>query len=128
VLLVGEAAGIDPITGEGIAQAVEYAHAAGSYLAERLGTGDLGFSDWGEHLRGSRIGFDLGIRTRIVDYCFGARRPAMERFLVGTPSLLDAALLAWAGIPVPWTVLVRLGFASAGVALRMPFTRSRVRA
>ena len=125
VLLVGEAAGIDPITGEGIAQAVEYAHAAGSYLAARLATGELGFSDWGEHLRGSRIGFDLGIRTRIVELCFGARRPAMERYLIGTPSLLDAALLAWAGIPVPWTVLTRLAFASAGVALRMPFTRSR---
>ena len=65
------------------------------------------------------------IRTRIVELCFGARRPAMERYLIGTPSLLDAALLAWAGIPVPWTVLTRLAFASAGVALRMPFTRSR---
>ncbi len=124
VLLVGEAAGIDPITGEGIAQAVEYAHAAGSYLAARLASGELGFSDWREHVRRSRIGFDLGIRSRIVDLCFGPRRPAMERYLLGTPSLLDAALLAWAGIPVPWTVLARLAAASVGLAVRMPFTRA----
>ena len=121
VALVGEAAGIDPITGEGIAQAIEYAHAAGPYLASRLASGRLGFEDWGDHVRKSRIGFDLGIRTRIVGMCFGPRRAAMERYLLGTPSLLDAALMAWAGIPVPWTVLTRLAFATAGLAVRLPF-------
>lgn len=120
-LLVGEAAGIDPITGEGIAQAVEYGHAAGAYLAARLATDDIGFQDWGEHVRKSRIGFDLGVRARIVELCFGARRRAMERYLLGTPSLLDAALKAWGGIPVPKTTLARLAFATAGLALRLPF-------
>lgn len=121
VALVGEAAGIDPITGEGIAQAIEYAHAAGPYLAARLAAGELGFEDWGEHVRRSRIGFDLGVRTRIVEHCFGRRRAAMERYLLGTPSLLDASLMAWAGIPVPWAVLTRLAFATAGLAVRWPF-------
>jgi len=121
VVLVGEAAGIDPITGEGIAQAVEYAHAAGPYLAARLASGALDFEDWGEHVRSSRIGFDLGIRTRIVGMCFGPRRAAMERYLLRTPSLLDAALMAWSGTPVPWTVLTRLAFATAGLAVRLPF-------
>lgn len=121
VVLVGEAAGIDPITGEGIAQAVEYAHAAGPYLAARLASDALDFEDWGEHVRKSRIGFDLGIRTRIVGMCFGPRRAAMERYLLRTPSLLDAALMAWAGTPVPWTVLTRLAFATAGLAVRLPF-------
>lgn len=121
VLLVGEAAGIDPITGEGIAQAVEYGQVAGAYLASRLASGDLGFSDWALHLRKSRLGFDLGVRTRIVELCFGRRRPAMERYLVGTPSLLDAALKGWSGQRVPWTTLARLGAATAALAARMPF-------
>ena len=41
-MLVGEAAGIDPVTGEGIAQAIEYGVLAGRYLAQRLGGGDAG--------------------------------------------------------------------------------------
>ena len=123
VLLVGEAAGIDPITGEGIAQAVEYGHAAGAYLATRLAGADLSFADWSRHVEGSRIGFDLGVRTRIVGLCFGARRSIMERYLLGTPSLLDAALKAWGGIKVPWTTFARLGLATAGLLARLPFER-----
>ncbi len=121
ILLVGEAAGIDPITGEGIAQAVEYAQATAAYLAPRLDRNELHFTDFRAHITRSRIGYDLGIRTRIVDHCFGRKRPAMERFLLGTPSLLDAALKAWGGIPVPWTTKARLGAASASLALRWPF-------
>jgi flavin-dependent dehydrogenase len=122
VLLVGEAAGIDPITGEGIAQAVEYGHSAGTYLAPRVGSGDLGFEDWREHLRKSRIGFDLGVRTRIVELCFGPRRERMEGYLIGTPSLLEVALRGWGGQRIPWTMLARLGAATAGLAVRFPFT------
>jgi menaquinone-9 beta-reductase len=121
VLLVGEAAGIDPITGEGIAQAVQYGHAAGRYLAARLGGDDLAFDDWRQHLRSSSIGFDLGIRCRIVGLCFGPRRAAMERYLLGTPSLLDASLKGWGGMKVPWTTLARLSASLAGLAFRLPF-------
>lgn len=119
-LLVGEAAGIDPITGEGIAQAIEYGHAAATYLAPRLASDDLRFGDWGQHLRQSRIGFDLGVRTRIVGLCFGPRRPAMERYLLRTPSLLDAALRGWGGHRIPWTTFARLGMATAALAARLP--------
>ncbi|MFO0589727.1 MAG: FAD-dependent monooxygenase [Polyangiaceae bacterium] len=124
VLLVGEAAGICPITGEGIAQAVEYAHAAGAYLAERLASGELSFRDWNAHVHRSRIGFDLEVRTRIVGYCFGDRRATMERYLVETPSLVEAALIGWSGEKIPWRVLARLGVATAALALRYPFARS----
>lgn len=124
VLLVGEAAGICPITGEGIAQAIQYGHAAATYLASRLAQDRLDFADWPEHFRGSPIGFDLGVRTRIVKHCFGARRALMERYLVSTPSLLDASLKGFGGIPVPWTTLARLAFATMGVVARMPFGSS----
>jgi len=123
VLLVGEAAGIDPITGEGIAQAVEYGHAAAPYLASHLASGKLDFADWSAHVRKSRIGFDLGVRTRIVGLCFGARRAVMERYLLRTPALLDASLKGWGGVPIPWTTYARLLASTAGLAVRMPFAR-----
>src|SRR5262249_6799195 len=61
-LLVGEAAGIDPALGEGIAQAVFYGAAAGPYLSRCLDRGDLSFGDWRRELSRSRVGLDLGIR------------------------------------------------------------------
>lgn len=121
ILLVGEAAGIDPITGEGIAQAVQYGHAAATYLLPRLDTGDLRFGDWGGHLRSLRIGLDLGVRTRIVGLCFGPRRAVMERYLLQTPSLLDAALRGWGGAPIPAATFARLGLSTLALALRWPF-------
>ena len=101
-------------------QAIQYGHAAATYLAPRLASDDLRFEDWGPHLRQSRLGFDLGVRTRIVGLCFGPRRPAMERYLLRTPSLLDAALRGWGGHQIPWTTFARLGMATAALAARLP--------
>ena len=63
VLLIGEAAGIDPVTGEGIAQAIQYGAVAGSYVARKLRTRDLFFDDWRHEVMGSMIGHDLSVRT-----------------------------------------------------------------
>jgi hypothetical protein len=60
------------------------------------------------------------VRTRIVGLCFGPRRQVMERYLLGTPSLLDAALRGWGGQRIPWTTFARLGVATAALAARMP--------
>lgn len=51
VLLVGEAAGIDIVTGEGIAQALQYGAMAGPYLANALNRDYFGFEDWIDHIR-----------------------------------------------------------------------------
>ena len=58
VLLVGEAAGIDGLSGEGIAQSVEYAALAGPYLAEKLAGGDSSFRDWSTRVARTTLGFD----------------------------------------------------------------------
>ena len=50
-LLVGEAAGIDGLTGEGIPQAIEYGAVAGAYLADKIGQGDFSFGDWSSVVR-----------------------------------------------------------------------------
>jgi flavin-dependent dehydrogenase len=85
VLLVGEAAGIDPVTGEGIAQAIQYGQAAGPYLARKLSEGDLQFADWPRAIRRASIGRDLLVRSAALRLAYGTWRPTVERFLIETP-------------------------------------------
>lgn len=88
VLLVGEAAGIDPVTGEGIAQAIQYGATAGSYLVRKLAENDLAFEDWPAAVRGSSVGRDLLVRTLGVGLFYGRPRPNVERFLLDHPEFI----------------------------------------
>ncbi len=106
-LLVGEAAGIDPVLGEGIAQAIFYGHTAGRYLARCLDANDLSFLDWQGELRRSRVGFDLRARARAIPLVYGRGRPALERWVVSSPSLARSGLRYFAGDHVPRAPLAR---------------------
>jgi flavin-dependent dehydrogenase len=97
VLLVGEAAGIDPVTGEGIAQAIQYGAVAGRYLARKLVERDLEFSDWRTEVSSTMIGRDLITRTLGVGLFYGAYRPNVERFLLDTPDFVRVGLQHFAG-------------------------------
>lgn len=88
VLLVGEAAGIDPVTGEGIAQAIQYGATAGSYLSKKLAQNDFAFEDWPAEIRGSSVGRDLLVRTLGVGLFYGRPRPNVERFLLDNPEFI----------------------------------------
>src|SRR5262249_21257420 len=99
-LLVGEAAGIDALTGEGIAQAIEYGAFAGPYLAEKLAVRDFGMSDFTARLRRSKVGVGLRVRTHVLPFFFGKRRRVLERYLVGTPSFLALGIQHFAGRPL----------------------------
>lgn len=82
VLLVGEAAGIDPVLGEGIAQAILYGAVAGPYLAQALDRKDLRFADWRSALRGTRLGLDLAARRLALPALYHPRsRPTVERWV-----------------------------------------------
>lgn len=98
-LLVGEAAGIDPVTGEGIAQAIQYGSVAGRYLARKLEESDFGFSDWVSHVRRSSVGRDLMVREAAFPLFYGPRRPNVERFLLGCPDFVRVGLQHFAGKP-----------------------------
>jgi flavin-dependent dehydrogenase len=98
-LLVGEAAGIDPITGEGIAQAIQYGSAAGPYLARKLARSDFDFGDYAASLGGASIGRDLAVRTAAVGLAYGKYRGAVERYLLDTPEFLEVGLAHFAGKP-----------------------------
>jgi flavin-dependent dehydrogenase len=100
-LLVGEAAGIDPVTGEGIAQAIQYGAAAGAYLARKFADRDVDFGDWSTEIQKTSIGRDLGVRSKLVQLAYGRHRPAVERFLMETPEVLDVGLAHFAGRRYP---------------------------
>ena len=97
VMLRGEAAGIDPVTGEGIAQAIEYGVLAGSILARSLATDSRCISSTGgrDEVAASRLAWDLRIRTRFVRMFYGPSRPEeVERFLTESSDALHLRMAA----------------------------------
>lgn len=106
-LLVGEAAGIDPLTGEGIAQAIQYGATAGRYLAGKLGANELEFADWSKAVRSSKVGHDLIARTVATELFHGAPRSAIERYVLDTPDFVRVGLQHFAGKPWSRAALVR---------------------
>jgi len=107
VLLVGEAAGIDIATGEGIAQAIEYGAAAGRYLARAFGRDDLGFSSWRAYVDRRHVGWQLRIRHAGYRAFYGERRDALERMLPGMRSLVTLGIQDFSGKPLSKRALVR---------------------
>lgn len=101
VLLVGEAAGVDPVLGEGIAQALGYGEHAGRYLARRLRAGELDFRDYARSLRRERLGLDLRIRATALPWIYGSRRPRLEAWIARSPGLAQLGLHGFAGRPIP---------------------------
>jgi flavin-dependent dehydrogenase len=83
VMLVGEAAGIDGLTGEGIAQAIDRR--------------DFAFDDFTHRVTRSPVGFELQVRGRTIPYYFGKHRALIERFVLCTPDFFAMGLEHFAG-------------------------------
>lgn len=107
VILVGEAAGIDIATGEGIAQAIEYGLLAGPYLARALDRDRLSFGDWRQHIDGRHLGTQMKIRHLCYRVFYGHRRPTVERVLTRVPSLMKLGVQDFAGRPLSKLALAR---------------------
>jgi flavin-dependent dehydrogenase len=103
LLLVGEAAGIDPVTGEGIPQAIESGEMAGRFLAE--GRPLLG---WNDVVRRSRLAWDLGLRLRAARAFYGPARPIVERFAVECPEAVHLGCQHFAAEPYDRAKLVQV--------------------
>jgi flavin-dependent dehydrogenase len=97
VILVGEAAGIDFPTGEGIAQALAYGAVAAPYLADALARDRLELADWRAHLLACAEGRFLHRRWLAGRVLFSRARPAIERALVRSPRVFGVALRRFAG-------------------------------
>ncbi len=107
VLLVGEAAGIDIATGEGIAQAIEYGALAGPYLARALARDDLGFASWRRHVDLHHVGWQLRIRHACYRKFYGASRDKVERMLPRLTALFRVGVRDFAGKPIGKLDLLR---------------------
>lgn len=114
VLLVGEAAGIDVPTGEGIAQALLYGEIAAPYLARALEAGRLGFVDWAAAILAHPEGRFLARRHRVGGLLFGRARPLVERAIAGAPSALHLLLRRFAGRPLSRRAQLRAALALTG--------------
>jgi flavin-dependent dehydrogenase len=107
VLLVGEAAGIDIATGEGIAQAIEYGATAAPYLARAVARDDFGFASWRGYVDRHHVGWTLRIRHLSYRAFYGHRRDAVERMMPALGSLFRVALHDFAGLPMSKLAVVR---------------------
>jgi menaquinone-9 beta-reductase len=124
LLLLGEAAGIDPITGEGIAQAIEYGVLLGGFLPEVI-AGERPLAGWTEVVHRSRLGRDLRARSALVETFFGADRPAVERFFLGHSAVLRAGCRHFAGIPQDRVDLALTALHAAPTLLKALARRAR---
>jgi len=126
VLLVGEAAGVDPLLGEGIAQSIASGALAAEYLVEKLRRGALDFGDWRSVFARSPTGLDTLARISLVSVF---RNPISRRFLehmtLATPESLDVVLAVSGGKPVPTMSAAVAGLKAAVELARMPLRESR---
>ncbi len=121
IMLVGEAAGIDIATGEGIAQAVEYGVMAGGFLARRVGAagaGRLVVDDWADFVAASRLARDLRIRERFMRRFFGRARAQTERLFTDSPDMLHVGCQHFAAQPYDWLRIAKVAFRGAAALAR----------
>jgi flavin-dependent dehydrogenase len=105
LMLAGEAAGIDPVTGEGIAQAIEYGVLAGRFLARQpalAGDGPVSVEGWAKTVRASRLAFDLRVRAAFARLYYGAARVEVERFFTESPEAMFIGCRHFAAWPQDW--------------------------
>ncbi len=113
VLLVGEAAGVDPLLGEGIAQSLASGELAANYLLPRLADDRMHFCDWRLSFARSATGLDLLARTAALQLLrTPGRRRVLEALTLRAPEALDVTTSLFAGLSLPkrsaFTALRRL--------------------
>lgn len=107
--LVGEAAGIDATTGEGIAQAILTGAIAARHLARALRTGDGSLDGYAGDVMGSRVGRHLLQSAWFARRVYGPRGGRWREFLAGNPAARQAGASWYAGQSVGWPMKARLG-------------------
>ncbi len=110
VILVGEAAGIDPVLGEGIPQAIFYGKMAARYLAGCMRAQAFHFQGYRRAMRATRVGVDLRVRAVALDVVYGRTRPRIERWITSSQALATAGMHYFAGQRVPRAALARAAF------------------
>jgi flavin-dependent dehydrogenase len=81
VLLVGDAAGVDPLLGEGISFALGYGQVAATQLRDAFTRGDFSFQDYRDRVLHHRIGRFLRQRAAVASLIYRIHSPRLLRFL-----------------------------------------------
>lgn len=109
LLLVGEAAGIDIATGEGITQALGWGQLAARTLDAAFHKGDLSFSRWRKDAIASRLGGDFLLRGLCYGFWYGGRW--LQRFTEGllrhNPAIIQLYAEDFSGSGPRWGTLAR---------------------
>jgi flavin-dependent dehydrogenase len=123
VLLVGEAAGIDAVTGEGIAHATVYARVAASVVARGFARGELHFQSYGARMRGTLMVQHLRQSSLIAPHVYGRRARQFAAFLAARPEVVAACAEWYEGRPLAASRGFKIGASLLGELLRArPFS------
>jgi flavin-dependent dehydrogenase len=114
--LVGEAAGIDATTGEGIAQAILTAAIAARHLGRAVHSGQASLDAYARDVRSSRVGRHLLQSAWLARRVYGTGGAPWRRFIADNALAREAGARWYAGRPVGWATKTRLGL-SLGHAL-----------
>jgi flavin-dependent dehydrogenase len=109
VVLVGEAAGIDRATGEGIAQSILMGAHAARHLARGLRTGLSSFEAYAHDVRSSTMGRHMLQSAWLALHAFGRAGAPMRRILLRSPFARAAAMRWYRGESLGPLAKARLG-------------------
>ncbi len=117
VVLVGEAAGIDHTTGEGIAQAIVMGGMAARHLTRALRTGSTSFDEYTREVRVSKIGRHMLQSAWLARRVYGRFGFPARNLLLQSRYARDAAMRWYHGESLPYSVQLRLGLGLVSPAL-----------
>jgi hypothetical protein len=106
---VGEAAGIDATTGEGIAQAILMGGIAASHLARALRTVRAALGAYPRGVRRAQVGRHLLQSAWLARRVYGPRGASWRSFLARDALAREAGARWYAGDRLGWAFEARLG-------------------
>lgn len=109
LVLVGEAAGIDHATGEGIGQAIVMGGIAARHVARALRLGNGDFDAYAREVRAATIGRHMLQSAWLARRVYGRIGHPARRLLLDSTFARDAAMRWYNGSSLPWSTKVRLG-------------------
>lgn len=116
-LLVGEACGIDQVTGEGIAQAIDMGRLAARSLGRAISSGARAFADYDRALRRSATGRHLLQSAWMVRRVYRRIGRPAQRYLLRSDYARAVATRWYRGESLPWSTKARLGLGLVGSLL-----------
>jgi len=109
LLFVGEAAGIDHATGEGIGQAIVMGDLAARHVARALRVGSPRFDGYAREVRRATIGRHMLQSAWLARRVYGRIGHPARRLLLQSTFARDAAMRWYNGSSLPWPTKLRLG-------------------